>query len=339
MFALGAAFLAIALTGAACGSGGGNGGTTSGGVTSGTTSGTTSGATTSGATTSGATTAAGPTLASTFVFGAPPDCATNQFCAIGLKDVYGIVFKSIKTTDFGGPITVQALKAGTVQVGELFSTSVYDPTFLVLQDDKHLEASDNIVPVIRSDKDSAAIKGILNPISAALTTDEMLTLNKQVDIGQEDPAKVAEGFLTQHNLLGTTSGCSGDLTVGVSGAFGESKIMAEMYGQALAKAGCNVSYQLDLESRKVSDAALFSGAIDLKPEYLASESTAQDSSAKVSGDPDNNEQILTGLLAKKKVDVLDFSPAVDQNVFVVTKDTASKFGLTKMSDLTKPASS
>jgi glycine betaine/choline ABC-type transport system substrate-binding protein len=344
MFALGAAFLATTLRGAACGGSGGGGATTSGGTTSattgpttGTTTGTTSGATTG--TTSGTTTAAGPTLASTFVFGAPPDCATNQFCAIGLKDLYGIVFKSIKTTDFGGPITVQALKAGTVQVGELFSTSIYDPTFVVLQDDKHLEASDNIVPVIRSDKDSAAVKGILNPISAALTTDEMLTLNKQVDIGQQDPAAVATGFLTQHNLLNTTSGCSGDMTVGVSGAFGESKIMAEMYGQALAKAGCNVSYQLGLESRKVSDAALFSGAIDLKPEYLASEATAQDSSAKVSGDPDNNASILTALLKKKNVDVLDFSPAVDQNVFVVTKDIANQFHLTKMSDLAQPASS
>jgi len=345
MFALGAAFLAIVLMGAACGSGGGGNGSTTTGATTSTTTGattsTTSGATTgtTTGTTSGATTAAGPTLASTFVFGAPPDCATNKFCAIGLKDVYGIVFKSIKTTDFGGPITVGALKAGTIQVGELFSTSVYDPTFLVLQDDKHLEASDNIVPVIRSDKDSATVQKVLNAISAALSTQEMLTLNKQVDIAKQDPAAVATGFLTQHNLLKTTSGCNGDITVGVSGAFGESQIVAEMYGQALAKAGCNVSYQLNLESRKVSDAALFSGSIDLKPEYLASEASAQDANAKVSGDPNNNETILSGLLKKKNVDVLDFSPAVDQNVFVVTKDTASKYGLTKVSDLAKPASS
>lgn len=351
MFALGAAFLAIAITGVACGSGGGgsnassgatSGATTSGGTTSGTSGGTTSG--TSGGTTSGTSGGAtsgpatsGPTLASTMVFGAPPDCATNQFCAIGLKNVYGIVFKSIKTTDFGGPITVQALKSGAVQVGELFSTSVYDPTFVVLQDDKHLEASDNIVPVIRSDKNNATTQKVLDAISKALTTEEMLTLNKQVDIGQEDPAKVAEGFLTQHNLLGTTSGCTGDITVGVSGAFGESKIVAEMYGQALEKAGCSVSYQLDLESRKVSDTALFAGNIDLKPEYLASEATAQDANAKVSGDPDNNATILTGLLKKKGVDVLAFSPAVDQNVFVVTKDIADQFHLTKMSDLTQPA--
>jgi len=347
MFALGAAFLAIAVTGVACGSGGGdNGGTT-------TTGGTTTGATTSGATTSGGTTsgtsggttsgatsgpaASGPTLASTMTFGAPPDCATNKFCAIGLKDVYGIEFKSIKTTDFGGPITVQALKAGTVQVGELFSTSVYDPTFVVLEDDKHLEASDNIVPVIRSDKNNQTTQKVLDAISQALTTDEMLALNKQVDIAQQDPKDVAAGFLNKNNLLGTTSGCTGDITVGVSGAFGESKIVAEMYGQALEKAGCKVSYQLDLESRKVSDQALFSGAIDLKPEYLASEATAQDANAKVSGDPDNNANILTGLLKKKNVDVLAFSPAVDQNVFVVTKDIADQFNLTKVSDLAQPA--
>ena len=67
--ALGAAVLAAALTAAASSSGGGSG---SGGSSSPSGSG-------------------GATLASTFVFGAPPDCATNKFCALGLKSTYGIV--------------------------------------------------------------------------------------------------------------------------------------------------------------------------------------------------------------------------------------------------------
>src|ERR671931_2086552 len=117
-YALGAILLTLALAGAACGGSGGGGNAGGGGGGGG---------------------GGGKTLASTFVFGAPPDCATNKFCAIGLKSVYGIVFKQIKTTDFGGPITVQALKAGTIQVGELFSTSIYDPDFVALEDDKHLE--------------------------------------------------------------------------------------------------------------------------------------------------------------------------------------------------------
>jgi glycine betaine/choline ABC-type transport system substrate-binding protein len=310
-YALGATLLSLALVGAACGGSGGGGNSGGGG-------------------------GGGKTLASTFVFGAPPDCATNKFCAIGLKKVYGIEFKQIKTTDFGGPITVQALKAGTIQVGELFSTSVYDPTFKVLVDDKHLEASDNIVPVIRKDANSPQITQILNDISAKLTTQGMLQLNKQVDIAQQDPGAVAKSFLQKNGLL-NGSGCSGSLTVGVSGNFSESKIVAEMYAQALEAAGCSVGRQLDLSSREVSDKALFSGNIDLKPEYLASEAQALQDGAPVSGDPTNNQDVLKGLYAKKGVDVLDFSPAVDQNVFVVTKATADKFGLTNVSDLAQPA--
>jgi osmoprotectant transport system substrate-binding protein len=140
-------------------------------------------------------------VASKFVFGAPPDCPTNPFCQVGLKNTYGITFKQVKPLDFGGPLTVQALKSGAIQVGELFSTSVYDPTFLVLQDDKSLEAADNIVPVIRKAVDSSAIDQLLNAISAKLTTDGMLALNKQVDIDKQDPATVAKTFLTQNGLL------------------------------------------------------------------------------------------------------------------------------------------
>jgi len=165
----------------------------------------------------------------------------------------------------------------------------------------------------------------------------MLALNKRVDIGQEDPAAVAKSFLEDNGLLASSNGCTGDITVGVSGNFSESKIVAEMYGQALADSGCNVSYQLDLSSRKVSDAALFSGQIDLKPEYLAREATANDANAKVSGDSDNNLTILKGVLEPKGVNVLDFAPAIDTNVFVVTKATADKYGLSKVSDLAKPA--
>lgn len=311
--ALGAALLAVGVLAAACGSGGGGNTTSSGG---------------------------GPTIASTFVFGAPPDCPTNPFCELGLKKTYGIVFKQVKPLDFGGPLTVSALKSGAIQVGELFSTSVYDPTFVVLQDDKHLEASDNIVPVIRQAVDSPDIDQLLNAVSAKLTTQQMLALNKMVDIDKQDPAAVAKGFLTSNGLLGTPSstGAGKTITVGVSGSFSESKIVAEMYAQVLENAGYKVNRQLDIESRKVSDPALFNGQIDIKPEYLASEAQNLDPKAAVSGDPTNNETILKGLLAAKQVNVLNFSPAVDENVFVVTQQTASKYHVSKVSDLAKPKS-
>jgi osmoprotectant transport system substrate-binding protein len=315
--ALGAAVLAAALTAAACSSGGGS---ASGGSSS--------------------PSGSGATIASTFVFGSPPDCATNKFCAIGLKNVYGIVFKEIKSLDFGGPETVAALKSGAIQVGELFSTSVYDPDFQVLVDDKHLEAADNITPVIRTAVDTPDVTTLLNGVSAKLTTDNMLALNKMVDIDHQDPAEVAMTFLNEQGLLSspTTTGKGKTLTVGVSGAFSESKIVAEMYAQVLENAGYTVKRQLNLQDRKASDTALFSGQIDIKPEYLASESGAQDPNASVSGDTQNNFQVLSGLLQAKNVSVLTPSAAIDTNVFVVTKQTASKYNLVNMSDLAKPAS-
>src|SRR5205823_893606 len=116
-------------------------------------------------------------------------------------NVYGIVFKEVKPLDFGGPATVQALKSGAVNVGELFSTSIYDPDFKPLIDDKHLEASDNIVPTIRKEFATAGVEQLLNAVSAKLTTEAMNALNKQVDVNKADPATVAKAFLQANGLL------------------------------------------------------------------------------------------------------------------------------------------
>ncbi|HEX9237016.1 MAG TPA: glycine betaine ABC transporter substrate-binding protein, partial [Actinomycetota bacterium] len=279
----------------------------------------------------------GKTLASTFVFGAPPDCPTNPFCQIGLKKTYGIEFKEVKKLDFGGPLTVNALKSGAIQVGELFSSSIYNPDFVVLVDDKHLEAADNLVPLVRKSVDSPDIDTILNAVMAKLTTQKLLALNKEFDIDKKDGVTIANEFIQANGLLGspTTTGSGKTLTIGVSSKFNEQVILAEAFKILLENAGYTVNTKEDLESRKISDPALFTGQIDIKVEYLASESIQNDPSAKVSGDPSNNESILKQLMSGKGVDVLNFSPATDENVFVVTKATASKYGLSKVSDLAK----
>jgi osmoprotectant transport system substrate-binding protein len=279
------------------------------------------------------------TLASTFVFGAPPDCATNKFCKLGLKSVYGIEFKQVRSLDFGGPLTIGALKSGAIQVAELFSTLFYEPSFVILADDKHLEPADNIAPIVRTEVATDDVKKLLNAVSAKLTTDGMRALNKQVDIDHKDAAAVAKTFLQQNGLLESKSntGSGKSLTVGVSSPFAETKIVAEMYAQVLANAGYTVKRQLGLASRKVSDAALFSGKIDLKPEYIASEALALDPKAEATGDSAHNADILRPLLEAKKVTLLDSSAAIDTNVFVVTKATADQYDLSKVSDLAKPA--
>jgi osmoprotectant transport system substrate-binding protein len=125
----------------------------------------------------------------------------------------------------------------------------------------------------------------------------------------------------------------GSLTVGVSGAFPENQLVAEMYAQVLENAGYTVDRQLDLDTREISDAALYSGDIDMKPEYLGFELPALDPNADTTGSADEIAALLEPLLAEKDVKLLDYSPANSTNAFVVTPDTADALGLASMSDL------
>ena len=87
----------------------------------------------------------------------------------------------------------------------------------------------------------------------------------------------------------------------------------------------------------MSAPALESGQFDLKPEYIGS-GLAYYEPGKQTGDPAANETELQSVLTPKGITVLDYSPAADQNAFVVRKETADQFNLTKMSDLTAVAS-
>src|SRR4051812_19159402 len=117
--ALVAGLVALALVAAACGGGGGGGG------------------------------GSNRPIASTMKLGGPPECPTASFCIPGLKKTYGLKFEKFVPLDEGGPQTVAAIKAGKVDIGELFSTdaAIAANNFVVLDDNKDLQAAGNIVPV------------------------------------------------------------------------------------------------------------------------------------------------------------------------------------------------
>ncbi len=124
-----------------------------------------------------------------------------------------------------------------------------------------------------------------------------------------------------------------------SDGFYESKLMAEIYGQALEHNGYTVDRTgIGIGTRKVSAPALESGQFDLKPEYIGSGLAYYDAT-KTTGDPAANAAALESILTGKGggITVLDYSPAADQNAFVVTKATADKYHLATMSDLTAVA--
>ena len=119
----------------------------------------------------------------------------------------------------------------------------------------------------------------------------------------------------------------------MSGAFAENQLVAEMYARVLEHAGYTVEREFDLRSREVSQSALESGQIDLKPEYLSSLLLFLDSNAQGSSDPTDVARQVGERLRPKGITVLTPSPAQDTNQFVANAKTAQEFNLTTLSSL------
>jgi osmoprotectant transport system substrate-binding protein len=277
----------------------------------------------------------GGQIASQMTLGGPPECPTRPFCEAGLTKVYGLHFKAFKPLDAGGSLTKAALDRGDIDIGLIFSSdSAYSTgKYVQLQDDKHLQNADNVVPLIRSNKASADVTALLNAIDAKLTTQDLINLNKSADVDKQDPDVIAKTWLTGHSFSTSASGPSkGTITVGALN-FPESAIIAQIYGQALRGKGYTISFKLNLGSREIVEPALEKGDIDLFPDYAATELEFQNK-AKGEATPDAAATVakLNTYLAPKGLKALDPSPAVDQNAFAVLK--SGKYGkYTKLSDL------
>lgn len=145
-------------------------------------------------------------VASQLVLGGPPECPSREFCALGLKSKYGINFKEFKPLDVGGPLTVQALLGGQIDVGLLFTSdaTIAVRGFVLLDDDKQLQLSDNVAPVVRNEYLSKAgddFKKLVNSIAPKLTTAELTGMNKLVEVDKKDPKDVAKEWLKKQGLI------------------------------------------------------------------------------------------------------------------------------------------
>ncbi|TMD65844.1 MAG: hypothetical protein E6I84_08035 [Chloroflexi bacterium] len=304
IFVLGASMVALALLTTSCGSTGGPSSSTS-------------------------------QIASQMTLGGPSECPTRPFCEQGLTRVYGLHFKAFKPLDAGGPLTKAALDRGDIDIGLIFSSdSAYSTgKYVQLQDDKHLQNADNVVPLIKTSKASDDVTSLLNDIDGKLTTTDLIALNKSSDVDKQDPDVIAKKWLTDHSYSTSSSGTAkGTITVGALN-FPESAIIAQIYGQALKGKGYTINFKLNLGAREVVEPALERGDIDLFPDYAATELEFQNK-AKGEATPDAAATVakLNTYLNPKGLKALDPSPAVDQNAFAVLK--SGKYGkYSKLSDL------
>jgi len=136
----------------------------------------------------------------------------------------------------------------------------------------------------------------------------------------------------------TGGGSKPTLKIGSDG-FDEARVVAEAYAQVLEANGYTVDRAgIGLGTRDVTNAAIDSGKIDMKPEYIGSGTAKR--GGKQTNDPAANQAALQAILSGVGggITVLGYTPGQDTNALVVRKETADQFHLAKWSDLTAVAS-
>ncbi len=113
-----------------------------------------------------------------------------------------MVFKKFLALDAGGPLTIQALKSGRIQGGDVFTT---DPNiaangWVILQDPKNLFAAQNVLPLINKAKATPTVTAALNAVSAKLDTPTLGGLVTKVVLDKQDPDTVAKAWLASQGL-------------------------------------------------------------------------------------------------------------------------------------------
>ncbi len=209
---------------------------------------------------------------------------------------------------------------------------------VVLQDDKHLQTVDNVIPAIYKPLSTPPLVQALDKVSTALDTNKLIGLNRQVDVERKTAVNVASAFVSENNLASGVSGGSGDVQVGAAN-FGESKILANVYAKVLGAAGFKATVK-DVGNRELYLKALSKGEIDVMPEYVGTlteflnkQQNGANAQPKASGDLDQTVTALKEFGAKASLDFGAPSQAADQNAFAVTKAYADANGLKTLSDL------
>jgi osmoprotectant transport system substrate-binding protein len=130
---------------------------------------------------------------------------------------------------------------------------------------------------------------------------------------------------------GNDAGSSGSQLIIGSADFTESQLIASIYSQALQSAGVGVEEQFNIGSREVYIAALKDGSIDLVPEYSGALLKYLDEKSTATTTDAVQAELATRL--PEGISMLKPSAAQDKDVLAVTKATAEKYNLKKISDL------
>ena len=140
-----------------------------------------------------------------FKFAAFPECQTRTTCLVGYKKQYGLT--SVTFVPLASISAYTLLDQGKVLAADVFST---DPPlgknskYTVLADPKHVTGFQNVVPIVKTSVAQAAgssFANTVNAVSAKLTQNAIVAMNKAVIVDKQSPATVAKVFLQANHLV------------------------------------------------------------------------------------------------------------------------------------------
>ncbi|MFE9396496.1 ABC transporter substrate-binding protein [Streptomyces flavidovirens] len=132
------------------------------------------------------------------------ECVERPYCAPGLRKTYGIDITAVDPKGVGTTPAKQAVQNGQDQMVLTTTTdaTLDDFGLVLLEDDKRLQNADHIVPVVnRSRAGSAGVKRALDKLNTVLTTEDLASLNEQVDSWRRLPEDVAKRYLESRKLI------------------------------------------------------------------------------------------------------------------------------------------
>jgi osmoprotectant transport system substrate-binding protein len=135
-------------------------------------------------------------LSPQLVFGGPPECPDRPLCLRGLEEVYDLRFGDVLSMPTRAA-TMEALLSGQVHVGMLETTDarLAVAPVVLLADDRGLQPRENVVPMVRAevaDRWGDRLRNALDGTSARLATDDLVQLNRAVELDGRTPAEAAE---------------------------------------------------------------------------------------------------------------------------------------------------
>ncbi|HEY5335650.1 MAG TPA: glycine betaine ABC transporter substrate-binding protein [Mycobacteriales bacterium] len=236
-----------------------------------------------------------------------------------------------------------ATTPGTSTTADMVCQPVAGSTLVTLADDKKLQLSDNIIPLVRTAVAKAPLTDALNKVSSVLSQEKLNALNVATSTQHEPAEQAASDFVSQNGLDSGFSGGSGTINV-VAANFSENQVLANVYADVLNKAGYKASVKVST-NREAYLKALEAGQYDVVPEYAATlteflntAANGANATPQASSDITKTVTALGPLANAKGLTALKPAAATDEDAFAVTEAFAQKYKVSTLSQLASTCS-